>query len=134
MSNNNDSLIILTYLQDADAMQFARLKRKKWGKWKLLVRGEWSQSPFHQGCTSFFATRSKDKSCWALLEQGFPRRIVAIAQTCADLSLEEISAAMMHKLASQGGPLIESPYEYGDINSKELWAVFDSLRGDMANG
>jgi len=133
MSNNNDSPIILTYLQDADARQFARLKRRKWVGWKFLVRGEWSQSPFHQGYTSFFVTRSKDKTCWALLEQTFPRRIVAIAQTCADLSLEEISAAMMHKLASQGGPFIESPHEHGDINSKKLWAALDSLRSDIAN-
>ncbi len=58
LSKENEPPVILTYLQDADAKQFARLKRKKWVGWKFLVRGEWSQSPFHQGYTSFFVTRS----------------------------------------------------------------------------
>ena len=80
MKMKNTSIVILTYLQDADAVQFARLRRKKWTGWKLLVRGKWSHSPFHQGRTSFYISHTEDKCYWALLHRTFPQRIVAVAQ------------------------------------------------------
>jgi hypothetical protein len=128
MKSKESPIFVLTHLQAGGEDSFLKLKRKKWCGWTFLVNGEWSQTPMNQGKTSFYISHTKDKLHWALLDEGFPRRIVAVARLTEILPVEEIAALMMHRLASQGGKYIEFPYDYGDIDSEKLWSMFRALQ------
>ena len=128
MTARSSPIFVLTHMQAADGEDFSRLKRKKWCGWQFLISGEWSQTPWNQGENSFFISHTKDKHYWALLNQGFPRRIVAVAHVTTPVSLEEVAASMMYRLASQGGEYIESPHNYGDIDPAALWTKYDCLK------
>jgi len=128
MTARSSPIFVLTHMQAAGGEDFSRLKRKKWCGWQFLISGEWSQTPWNQGKNSFFISHTKDKRYWALLDRGFPRRIVAVARVTEALPIEEIAAAMMYRLASHGGEYIELPYDYGDIDPVALWTKYDCLK------
>jgi hypothetical protein len=94
---------IHTLFSGADRTTFGRLKRKKWTAWKFLISGEWSQTPWHQGNHRFFISSTADKTWWALLNTGFPSRIVAVATETAGLTLEEIAGKMLTRIYREGG-------------------------------
>jgi hypothetical protein len=110
--------------------KFSRLKRKKWCGWSFLMSGEWSQTPIHQGNTNFFIAHTADERNWALLHKSFPPKIVAVAEVNSAVSKEEVAALMMRRLADQDGPYIESPHDYGEIDSERFWQIYDSA-GDV---
>jgi hypothetical protein len=106
--------------------QFRRLKRRTSGAWTLLISGEWSQTPWHQGNHKFYIRCSKDNRFWALLSSGFPNRIVAMAHFPDGSHPEIAGAEMMRKVREQGGDYIDMVNEYGGIDSNAFFkAYFD---------
>src|SRR5437868_1558982 len=88
---------ILTWPSNNENSDFARLKRKKRTKWRLLVSGEWSETPMNEGNVTVDISYSLDRKTWALLQRGVPNRIVAVAETDGTI-LEDIAAEMMAQL------------------------------------
>ena len=103
---------------------FQRLKRTRWAEEYFIARGEWSQTPFHQGDVRFHVSRSSDHRTWALKEIGFPTRMVAVAETTPDEPLELIAAEMMRQAQLHGGSYIEIPELVGDIDQDLWWDAY----------
>jgi len=61
-----------------------------------------SQTPYHQGNISFFTRHSEDRRYRALLRRGFPKKILAVAET-EELCDFEISRAEMVRVLLKGG-------------------------------
>lgn len=87
---------------------FERIKRKKKAGWRFLFSGEWSQSATNQGKTTFFYSHTSDRRYWALLERGFPNRIVSVAETDPASSDESILGAMLRAVRLSRGSCIEA--------------------------
>ena len=98
---------IYTFLDEASRSIFERIKRKKKVGWKFLVAGEWSQSPMHQGKTSFYYSHTSDRKFWALLERNFPIRIVAVAEVGPDAVSESVLGEMFRAVREDGGSYID---------------------------
>ena len=127
---------IITCQQKERAKEFNRIKRKKWSQWHYLVSGEWAQDIYHSGNTIFCYSYTKDCSCWALLEQAFPRKIVAVAINASDIEPAFIIASMMYKLFSDGGSYLELINYYnkkGEVNFDEVWQHYRSLKKSKSN-
>ena len=98
---------IYTFLDEASRDSFERIKRKKKVRWKFLVSGEWSQSPMHHGRTSFFYSYTSDRRFWAILEQGFPKRIVAVAEVDPKCTAESVLGEMLRAVREDGGSYVD---------------------------
>ena len=118
-----NTMKIYTYIS-SDGAVFRRLKRKKWASWKFLVSGEWSESPMHQGNCYFYVSYTSDKRYWAVLNRGFPKRIVALAEVNDGSILEEIAAKMLAKVREDDGEYISLMHRHGDINVKRFWSLY----------
>jgi hypothetical protein len=103
---------------------FRKLKRKTSGEWKLLVRGEWSQSTYHEGNHRFYVRHSNDKHYWAILSTGIPSRIVAVAHTPEPVELEVIAATMLRVVREHDGDCIDLAHEFGKFDRDTFWAIY----------
>lgn len=116
---------IATYLSD-DKTLFRQLKTQTTGDWRLIVSGEWSESPYHQGDLQFYARSSIDKINWGILARGFPNRIVVAASFDEPTEIEFASAIMLKVLENEGGEYIELAHQFGEIDSNLFWDTYIS--------
>ena len=115
---------IVTCYESESLQKFQSLKRRTKGGWTLLVSGEWSQSPYHQGSMSFSIRHSANKCYWSLLQSGFPNKILAVAETEEPCQLEIAGAEMMRVLLKDGHEYIDGVHEFGDVDSDLLWDTY----------
>jgi hypothetical protein len=107
--------------------EFARLKRKKW-HWSFLASGEWSQSPYHQGNLTLEFAVSKDGSHVAILENGFPRRILAISRKQPDEGLEPVLSRLLFYIRHRLDIYMGSPDSRTDkVNFDKVWEGYNAL-------
>ena len=112
------SIDIVTCFDKERRVEFEQVKRKKRGKWSLLVSGEYCPTMFGGGYNSHFQIAStKDQKYWAILSVRFPKRIIATGKVNCDLPLEEIAGRMLRAVRTKGGESIDSAHEFGDIVS-----------------
>lgn len=98
---------------------FQRLRQRRWKDRTLLVSGEWSESPRHEGSIRFEIARSS--RFLALYHVGFPTSIVAVAKGSDDMSLERVAASMMNHCKEDGLGYIDLVHAYGStINADAL--------------
>jgi hypothetical protein len=117
------ALNIKTWHSKEDETEFKRIRRKATGSWRFLAAGEWSQSPYHQGNMSFSYRCSPDRKYWALMAEGFPRRIVAVAEATGLEETEMVTAQMMKASKLAGGEYIDLADDWGgDIDSGKFWS------------
>lgn len=95
---------IITFLDEAQRLEFSRLRRRPWQPWEPLVRGEWSQSPYHAGRAAFAWARSRTGGLWGLKEVGFPSRIAAVALEVAKEAPEEVLGNSCWRCGRMAGP------------------------------
>jgi hypothetical protein len=104
---------------------FHQLRQRKWKDRTLLVSGEWSESPHHEGRMRFEIARSG--KFLALYLVGFPTSIVVIAETNDDVSLERVAAAMMKQCKRDGLGYIDLVHAYGTTLNQEVLERFVHL-------
>ena len=105
---------------------FDRIKRKRKSGWRFLVSGEWSESPMHSGNVTFAYAHTNDRLFWALLEQGFPKRIVAVAEVGPDCIAESVLGGMLRAVREDGGSYVDgvnSSTENG-IDFDDVWDIY----------
>ena len=96
--------------------EFDRLRRKRWYDWQFVLRGEWSETPWHQGDYSFFIGHNKDNTLWAIKETAANTGICIIAATPEGVpDLAYLAELMLERLADWGGPAVEFVHDYGDL-------------------
>ena len=96
--------------------EFDRLRRKRWYDWQFVLRGEWSESPWHQGNYSFYIAHNKDKTLWAIRETTARTGICIIAATPNGVTdVASLAEVMLEQLADWGGPAVEFVHDYGDL-------------------
>ena len=59
---------VVTAFDEEARNEFQRLKRRKWASWELVVAGEWSQSPDHEGKQKFAVRSTADRRTRALFD------------------------------------------------------------------
>ncbi len=103
----------------------ARLKRKKWVGWELLIYGIFSPSPDYSTNLTYLITSTEDKKFWALLEYGFPSKIVMIVEVTkgSDFCIEKIGGMMLAANFVFQGRMVEMPEYYGLLNKRLLLDV-----------
>jgi hypothetical protein len=115
---------IYTCYSREDTSAFKRLKRKKWTGWKFLFSGEWAESPMNQGRCKFYITSTLNKQYWAIMEWGFPKRIIAVAQVQNNRAIEHIAAEMLSDVRRLGGDYIDLVHQHGDIDIEQCWHLY----------
>ncbi len=72
---------------------------------------------------SFSYRCSPDRKYWALMAEGFPKRIVAVAETTGSEETEMVTAQMMKASKLAGGEYIDLADGWGqDIDSGKFWS------------
>ncbi len=107
---SQDDLVVVTYL-DTDPVQkkrFSTWKSKAMGPWHFAVVGEWSTLSGFSGQHRFWHRTSVDRLLWAIMLDGFPTRIVAVARVPASASPELVIGSMIRRVGEDGGAWIES--------------------------
>jgi hypothetical protein len=118
-----------TYCYEGDAKDFARVKRTRWQPWEFLLRGEWSQSPWHSGDICLLVAHGCSDRRFALKSVGFPTRIVVVAEADRAIDLESAAGAMMRQLRSDGGTYVDGYHDWSDrIDIDRLRSVY---RGEV---
>ncbi len=116
--------------ESKDEQAFNVIKKSKWTTWKLLISGEYSDSPFHFGKLSFYFAETEDKRFSAILYKGtiLPfKRIVAVAEVIDTSQKEIIAGAMMRQIREELGLYITYPE---DINIKKYDLFKEYYSGD----
>jgi hypothetical protein len=117
---------IYTVFDEASRSAFDRIKRKKKSGWKFLVAGEWGQSPMHSGNVTFLYSHTDDQRFWALLERGFPKRIVAVADAGPSCVAESVIGEMLRAVREGGGSYIGGVNSATDedIDFEDVWDIY----------
>lgn len=116
LASNHDSLVIVTAYDKAQEKLFRRIKRKKWSKTSHVLRGEWSQSMYHQGNIRFRVRFTEDRRYWALYSEGFGRKIEAVVVANRPTSVDEVTAEAMQAVEDADGPYIDVMVDYEDFD------------------
>ncbi len=115
---------IYTYCQETDTAEISRIKRKSgWSEWEFVLEGEWAQTIYHQGNCSIYVSSTSDGDRWRAMSTGFPNRVIAVAIGTSGRSLEEVLAAMLVKVRSDGGDFLSGVDTCGNIDIE----VFEKL-------
>jgi len=93
-------------------------KRKKWQGWRLLVSGEWSESPYHQGNHTFEYSYTSDRRFWGIMRRGFPPTILAVADAGTDRDPSQdlgsmLLGTMLRGIRCKGGPYVSAINDCG---------------------
>jgi hypothetical protein len=117
---------IYTAISADGDLSFERLKRKKWTGWEYLVSGEWAESPMNLGSCHLHITSTADKQYWAIMDQGWPRRILAVAKVITKKSVNEIAAEMLIRVKKENGYHITRGHGYGSyVDLKLFWKILE---------
>jgi hypothetical protein len=111
-----NSLVIVTAYDKAQEKLFKRIKRKKWSKGSYVLRGEWSQSMYHQGNIRFRVRVTEDRRYWALYSESFGRKIEAVVIANRPTSVDEVTAEAMQAVEDADGPYIDVMVDYEDFD------------------
>jgi len=121
---------IYSKLQPEKTAEFNKLKKSKKWSWEFLCKGEWSQTIYHQGNIAFDYGYTQEKDYWALMNVGFPKRIVCIAKTDPVDDPNKIVGAMLHHLYVHDGDYIDSVDDEceGLVNFRDAWDEYERLK------
>lgn len=119
-------ITVVTHLDEKNERLFRRLKRKRYEDWLFLVKGEWSQSPYHHGDVMLYVAHTPDRLTWKTMTVGFGRRIVAVATLISEATTETVCAAMLQAVRDSGGDYIDLVDDYGDVDIDALWNLYRS--------
>lgn len=129
--------VYLKYGEKDELTEFNRIRRKRWGEWHLLARGEWAESPCNQGENIVYISSTNDRRYRAIMWRGAPyRQIIAVAECLPGYLLEESAAAMMRKMNENGDStgIIERYWHHGrSIDWEKFWFFFDNSVGSGLN-
>ncbi len=117
---NQAQLAVVTAYDKANADRFRRLKRKKWVGEVLGIRGEWSQTIYHQGDVVFSLRSTADGRFWALYTEGFVRKIQAVVEAARETCAEEVAAEAMQAVKDARGPYVDLVDDYGDLEPEQF--------------
>jgi hypothetical protein len=128
LGTNSPSHNVITAYDKPNEAGFRRMKRKNWAQEVLAIRGEWSQTIYHQGNVAFSLRATADGRFWALYTRGFGRKIEAVAEAVCEASAEEMAAVMMQAVKDADGPYVDLIDEYGDLDPERFRAFQKSAR------
>ncbi len=114
--DTQNSLVIVTAYDKAQEKLFRRIKRKQWSKTSFVLRGEWSQSMYHQGNIRFRVRFTEDRRYWALYSESFGRKIEAVVVANRPTSVDEVTAEAMQAVEDADGPYIDVMVDYEDFD------------------
>jgi len=116
-------MTITTYL-DENIRLFKKMKKQTSGSWEFLLSGEWSETPYHQGNVRFYYRASEDRCNWAILTEGFPKRIVVAATFDQPTGLEDACAIMLKTLKRKGGECVDLVDDSRDFDEERFWEAY----------
>lgn len=88
------------------------------------MSGEWSSLSGANGKHRFYYRRSDDGCYWALLSEGFPNRVIAVAHSPLRIRVENVTGAMLRAVSEAGGDSIDLEHAIGEgIDGDLLWAA-----------
>lgn len=98
--------------KNMDPEIFDRVKRRKRQRWHFLLSGEWSQSPYHQGDLTFYYSFNTKKNHCAILQTGYPKRIVAIVDQIKKESDTYVLAYLLYMLKKKDDIYVDYLHDY----------------------
>lgn len=116
-------LRVITRLDEDQQREFRRIKRRNWRPWTFIVKGEWDESPYHGGTTTFDASgpvACGGRHLYALKSLGIPSRISAVAECDVAVPLEVATGAMITAIAKAGGESFEGVIRWGRLIDVDL--------------
>ncbi len=120
---------IICYTEEDKLSEFKKLKRKKWEAFDFLMDGEWSESPYHEGDVRFYYSSTPNKKNWAIMEIGFPKRIVCVASLESPMDPIEVLARMLLRLDETGGTYIDLLNDGSDdIDYEKIYWLYRELK------
>ena len=117
------------YSRDQNLDEFNKLRKKKWNGWEFLVRGEWSQSLYHQGNVVFEYSLDKSEKYCGLMFNSFPSRIVCITKLAEHTNLTTAISQMLFHLYANNAEYIDYVKEgcNDEIKFTDIWSEYREL-------